>query len=153
MAADLLTNADVEVVVHCGDIGSIAVLDQLHDSFSPLEIPVFAVPGNVDHDEPEILNYRRGTVSVMAQLGKLTIDGKRIAIAHGDHSKALMDAVGSGDFAYVFTGHTHKFTDRVVLNTRVINPGAVHRAAAPSCAVLDAASGELNKLLLPVAST
>ena len=46
-AARLMARARVGAVFHCGDIGGADVLSELAGIFLPLEIPVYAVFGNV----------------------------------------------------------------------------------------------------------
>ena len=51
-------------------------------------------------------------------------------------------------YTYLFTGHTHQADDRRQGRTRLINPGAVHRSATPSLAVLDLATDALEHMAL-----
>lgn len=52
-------------------------------------------------------------------------DGVRIAATHGHHEAKLEAFIQSGDYAFVFHGHTHKRRDETIGETRVINPGAL----------------------------
>jgi predicted phosphodiesterase len=47
---------------------------------------------------------------------------------------------------YVFHGHTHVAEERKSGRTRVINPGALHRARPKTFAILDLASGALESV-------
>lgn len=133
-------------ILHCGDIGSTGVLAELATS----EVPVHAVLGNVDLYDPDIEAFPATTRVVMhGRFADLVIDGHRIAIAHGDDALILRRAIISGDFEYVFTGHTHEARDDRVGPTRVINPGAVHRANPPGVATLDLVSGTLHFHRIP----
>ncbi|MEM7393289.1 MAG: metallophosphoesterase family protein, partial [Verrucomicrobiota bacterium] len=58
-------------------------------------------------------------------------------MAHGHEAHTLDSAVYSACYDYVLTGHTHVLEDRTERKTRVINPGAVYRAAENTVAVLD----------------
>ena len=141
--ADRLREEHVDAVIHCGDIGSETILEILYATFGPSEVPVHAVLGNVDYEVyPEI------GVEIHGRFASLSLGGKRIAVIHGDDERTLRDAIASGRFDYVFTGHTHQRDDRTVGSTRIINPGALQRTAQPGGAVLDLDNGELRYLNL-----
>jgi len=139
----------VSAVIHCGDVGAAAILTHLVDVFDPLRVPVYVVLGNVDlYDEAMEQFPERPGLRLLGRVGDLDLAGKRIAVIHGDDTRALREATAGGGYDYVFTGHTHRATDEQSGGTRVINPGAVHRAVEPSCAVLDLSSGALE--LIPL---
>lgn len=144
-----LLQRGVAAVCHCGDIGADRVLTELATACLPLNIPVHAVLGNVDLFEPEISSYPAGTgVRVWGRRAELELGGKRIAIIHGDDDRALQLAVSGQSFDYILTGHTHQATDLREGRTRLINPGAVHRARPPTVAVLDLANDQVDVITL-----
>lgn len=108
----------VDLIVHAGDVGGTAVLDQLEAI-----APVVAVFGNVDdrHD-PRLAPAR------WVPVGGLTL---RVSHGHelGSPTPArLVDAYADGTLDIIVFGHTHKSVvtrerrgDRDVL---VVNPGA-----------------------------
>ena len=55
------------------------------------------------------------------------------------------DDIG-GAFDFLFYGHTHVAEEHRTGPTRVINPGALHRARVKSVLVLDLPSGEARRL-------
>jgi len=149
MAAGRLLDRQADAIVHCGDIGGENVLTALVTVFDPHDIPVYCVEGNVDHGDIALRSFPGNTVVMLLGLfGDLTLAGKRMAIAHGDDPVRLKAAVRSNEYDYVFTGHTHTREDRWEGNTRVINPGAVHRASEPCIAVLDTINDVLEFLPL-----
>lgn len=134
-ATEILLARGIEALLHCGDIGSEETLDEISARCAAHGIPLHAVLGNVDEYEA---SFWRGTDGRPITIRKeLTLSGKRVAILHGHHFIALEQAISSGEFDYVFTGHTHQTRDERIGRTRVINPGAVHRAHTPSVAVVD----------------
>lgn len=148
-AAERLAEASVEEVVHCGDIGSEAVLAELATTFSPLEIPVTAVLGNVDVYGTDLTLFPSSTgIRVAGRIAKLEWENLRAVVLHGDDFRALGNAVDSEEYDYVFTGHTHVAADERRGRTRIVNPGAVYRATEPSVATLDLGSGSLTVLSL-----
>ncbi len=140
-AAKLLKSHGVEAVIHCGDIGSQRVLIELVEVFEPPKIPVYAVNGNVDYDD-----YVGAGVELLGDFGDIKLGGKRIAIAHGHDGARLYQLIASQRYDFVFTGHTHIRDDRREGRTRIINPGAVYRAAIPGVAVIDTETGALMRI-------
>ncbi len=140
-----LEREDVEVVLHCGDIGSESVLSELQSAFIADKIRFYAVLGNVDYPDSVYDSWSEtDCFEILGRYGKITILDKTIAIIHGDNARVLDEAILSGDYAYVFTGHTHVKDDRRIASTRVINPGAVHRASVSTIAVLDLENDSLE---------
>lgn len=139
-----LLDAGAEHLLHCGDIGSTEILDLLAGT------PADAVLGNCDFDERELVRHGEHVgVGVHAPFADLTLAGVPVAVIHGDDEPTLQRLLRAGGYRYVFSGHTHVAHDRKQGHTRWINPGAIHRAARPSVATLDLATGTLKTLLLP----
>jgi hypothetical protein len=132
-AAAVFRRAGVRAVLHAGDVCSAAVMNEL----LAIGVPVHAIGGNMDYEQrlPEFMEVALG--------------GKRLAMAHGHDIFRLHKAIHTGGYDYVITGHTHQRRDERIGRTRVINPGAVHRAAPPSVAILDTASDALTFVDLP----
>ncbi len=124
-------------LIHCGDICGDAVLSEFTGH------PIVFVWGNCD--APSAATRR-----LVKALGlpwpegpvELEIAGRRIAVFHG-HEPAFDAAVRDGQYHYVFHGHTHRFRDERVNGCRVINPGALHRAAVKTVALLNVDTDEL----------
>jgi len=142
-----LLSHPVETVIHCGDIGSESVVIELQSWLEAKKIPFYAVLGNVDYPDDAFLHLSKpGEFEILGRFGDVKIANKRIAIVHGDDTTKLSFAITSGDYDYVFTGHTHQKDDRRYENTRVINPGAVYRSSEPTVAILDLANDALEFL-------
>jgi uncharacterized protein len=145
LAIERLRAAGVGLVIHCGDVGNAAVLVELAAAFGGSGIPVHAVAGNVDGWDPAVLQFpRESGVRMAGRFAELEVDGRRLYVTHGDDERRLSEAIESGRYACVFHGHTHQPRDERVGPTRVINPGALHRAEQPGIAVLDLATDELE---------
>jgi len=137
-AARLLNREDVDVVVHCGDIGSEAVLLELIDAFGARPIPVYAVLGNVDlyNEQLEAFPENAG-VTLCGRFAELELADKRVAVVHGDDTRKLQAAVSSAKYDVVLTGHTHVCEETIRDGVRIVNPGAVYRSPNPTVAVWD----------------
>lgn len=142
-AARGLILRDVEMVFHCGDIGSDLVLIATAELFSTLDIPVYAVFGNCDHSGDYRFLPEEFGVRFFGRFGETALAGRRIAFLHGDDDLRLQNTVCSGRYDYVFCGHSHARRDEQIGPTRVINPGSAGRGMHPSCAVVDLAASEV----------
>lgn len=138
-----LQRAGATTFIHCGDVEDELVLDQLAGLDSHL------VWGNCDRNAPVLAAYaQRLGIAVHGTAGEITVDGKRIAFTHGHELAPLRDAVARGaDF--LVHGHTHELRDETRGSTRIINPGALHRAARFTVAALTPATGALEVLQVP----
>ena len=78
--------------------------------------------------------------------GELELEGRKIAWIHGDNGQLFRDVENSGQFEFLFYGHTHQAREHRTGPTRVINPGALQRARLKTCAVLDLTNGEVEPI-------
>jgi hypothetical protein len=138
-----LSAHDVSAVLHCGDIGSSAI------------IPLFAawpahfVFGNVDHNEAELARaILEAGQSCHGRFGKLELAGRQIAFLHSDHRDLFEETAGSGEWDLVCYGHTHSAEQHRAGRTLVLNPGALFRATPRTFAVVDLAA--LKAVHVPV---
>lgn len=134
-------------VFHCGDICSQQVITELEAGFAEPEVPVTCVLGNCDSWSAG-LSPDMSFLRIEPHLAKVEIAGRKIAVVHGHEMDLFEQVCMSGEFAYVLTGHTHVRSDDQFNDTRVINPGALHRSPEPSCAVLNIMTDELKYLFL-----
>lgn len=134
-AVDLLLEHGAQVLVHLGDIGSEPVIDALAVGDRAEARLVF---GNCDWDSRGLRRYAQDVgVRVDDPAGRIDTPRGPLVFCHGHQHAPLIGALQQGA-AYLCHGHTHVQTDRRDGPTRVINPGALHRAAAYSVALLDA---------------
>ena len=141
-AVALLLREGAAHLIHCGDVGSQSVLDALAD-----RVPAAFVWGNTDFDRAALRRYATSLkVECFDTFGELDLAGKRIAITHGDDARLVRRILADQQHDYLLVGHTHVKDDDHVGRTRVINPGALYRAAEKTVALLDAARDELRFL-------
>ena len=127
-----LAELDVKLVLHCGDIGSAAI------------VPLFAawqthfVFGNVDHNAHElqeaILNAGQ---TCHGRFGEVTALGTRIALLHSDDIALFKQTIDSREWDIVCYGHTHVAEHHLQDETLVLNPGALYRATPHSIATVE----------------
>jgi len=138
-AMALFREAGVGTIVHCGDVGGLAVLEEMAGE------PCRFVWGNTDFPEHGWQSRIEAMELPWPQEIPLmlTVDGKKIAVCHG-HERAFFRARDGGEYDYVLHGHTHERADHYVGSTRVINPGALHRASVKTIAILEPRTNELE---------
>jgi putative phosphoesterase len=141
-AVALLLKAGAQHLIHCGDVGSQSVVDALAG-----DVPAGFVWGNTDWDRTKLARYAAGLgVECFDTFGELALDGKRFAITHGDDARLVRGVLERQEHDYLLVGHTHVREDRRAGRVRVINPGALFRAAEKTVALLDTTSDALRFL-------
>lgn len=145
-ALQALQDAGAEVIVHCGDLGSVQCLALLGET----HLPCYAVAGNMDRhvaglaEAADLHAVHFDEKMVHMPVG----DGRELAVTHGNDAAVLRQVIESGRFAYVCCGHSHRFSDIRAGDIRLINPGALHNCRSYTAAVLDSATDELR--MIPV---
>src|SRR5688500_3111496 len=78
-AIEMLRQEKAEYFIHCGDVGSPRVLDYLAG------LKAAFVWGNSDWDRTGLARYANDIgVTCFGAFGELELDGKKIAVLHGD---------------------------------------------------------------------
>jgi putative phosphoesterase len=124
----VLESLNVELVLHCGDIGSAAVVEL----FAPW--PTHFVFGNVDDPVAIDEAIRTAGQTCHNRFGQIELAGRRIAFLHGDDASLLNETITGGQWDLVCHGHTHVARKLRQGRTLVLNPGAVYRANPHSIA-------------------
>lgn len=134
-AVRILESLAPEAVLHCGDIGSTAIIEL----FRPW--PTHYVFGNVDRDEIELRRaIQTAGQTCHGRFCELTLAGRRIAILHSDDARRFRETTHGGAYDLVCYGHTHRAEHHLEGKTLVLNPGAIYRANPHSIAVVDLAT-------------
>lgn len=153
-AVRLLRRLDATALLHCGDIGSPAILEELAG------LPAWAVCGNTDVLDGACEQYAAALGVRLARQGpaRIALGGRTLALCHGHESgfHGLLAAAEAGRpapdgarYDYVLHGHTHVAGVWAVGALRVINPGALHRAAVHTVATLDLARDDVRFWRVP----
>lgn len=128
--------ADVEMILHAGDVGGTSILERLRQV-----APTRAVYGNVD---PK--NALPSAIDV-------ELEGLHVHVSHGHEigsptPERLVERYGADIIIY---GHTHKALMRRIGSTLVINPGAAGPRRfdlTPSVALLSLPSTDVTMVNL-----
>ncbi|MFZ1933365.1 MAG: YfcE family phosphodiesterase [Thermoguttaceae bacterium] len=140
-AIEVLDAFQVDLVLHCGDVGS-----EVLPLFGSRKVHLVA--GNIDDPDRLRAAIAAPEQTFHGQMGTLEIEGCRIALLHGHDVKLLRHTVHSGHWDLVCHGHTHVFSRSREGSTVVLNPGAVSRTSFPSLAVVQLPSLEVTEIPL-----
>jgi uncharacterized protein len=145
LALDQLRSRGVEFILHCGDIDDAATVRLFAG------IPTHFVFGNCDFHRDSLRTAIRDIGATLHEpWGYLELDGKKIGWLHGDDRTLFRDVERAQTCDYLFYGHTHVRADEMRGVTRVVNPGALHRAAVKTCLVLDVSAGTFAEVTVGV---
>jgi uncharacterized protein len=134
LGINLLRQLGAQHLIHCGDVGGPQIIDLL------VGVPSSLVWGNNDWDRAPLSRYCESVgVQCFNGLGELELDGRQIAVTHGDVPAAVRSVIAGQGHDYLLLGHTHVAADHRNGRVRIINPGALYRASVKSVAVLDTA--------------
>jgi putative phosphoesterase len=138
-ALEILEAERVTKILHCGDVCGPDVIRPLTG------LDGWVAQGNMDR-QLGLAQVVEGTLGHgrLAWLQRPTLDGYLVAMIHGDNEEVLGNLITSGQYAYVFYGHTHRRRDQTIGRTRVINPGALggRRWQSRSFCILNLKTGE-----------
>jgi putative phosphoesterase len=138
-AVSLLQQQGSEFFIHCGDVGSIQILDCLAG------LPSAFVYGNNDWDRTLLKRYAADIqIQCLEDSGTLSLGGKTFVVMHGDDMRAMRRTIDAQSCDYLLLGHSHVRTDQRAGRIRIINPGALHRAAVKTVATLDTSTDALR---------
>jgi putative phosphoesterase len=133
----------INQVIHCGDIEDAETV-WLFQGFT-----AHFVFGNSDSDRASLRQAIYGIGETLHEpYGQVEREGVKIAFLHGDDKKLMYEVEQSGQFDFLFYGHSHQAREHRTGPTRVINPGALHRARPKSFVILDLASRDVESIQL-----
>ena len=131
-AVRMLESLEVDAVLHCGDIGSIAVVELF------AAWPTHFVFGNCDDNTQAFAAaIKKAGQTCHGLFGDLELDGLKVALLHSHERNRFRDAIDDGKYRLVCYGHTHVAAIDHHGDTVVLNPGAIYRASPHSLAVVD----------------
>lgn len=136
-AIDMLFARGATRIIHLGDVGDEAVLDLLAG------IEALVVFGNCD-DERGLERYARILGIPVAHPGAvIEVKARRIGLTHGHLDRELRRLLDL-EPEFLLHGHTHEIRDERIGRTRVLNPGALHRASRMTAMILEPESGHVE---------
>ena len=151
-AVGVLIERGAEVLIHLGDVCGEQVVEAMVvglDEAERAKPTVHMVYGNCDFRTEGLTRYAEHLgVQVDDPAGRIELDGKTIVFTHGHIERLMRSALAEG-VDYLCHGHTHVVRDERIDKTRVINPGALFRAARYTVGVLDTQADRLEIVQVP----
>ena len=120
---DYCAQNEIEKIICCGDLASIETLEFLNENFGE---EIFYCFGNMDNDY--LLNYpfknnQYKNTRIFKSFGKIEVNGKKVAFVH--FPEIAKELCKSGEYKFVFYGHTHKPWTEKNDDCEMLNPGTV----------------------------
>lgn len=136
LAIDVFEREAVEAIFHCGDVGSLDVLQLFVGKL------FWFVWGNTDRPDPSWQGALQAWGLSWPEQSPLRIelDDTLVAVAHG-HEANFRQTFRSPDADFLFYGHSHVRAVIQVGECTVVNPGAIHRTSLPTVAIVDLPTG------------
>jgi uncharacterized protein len=141
-----LRAAGAQFLIHCGDVGGEGILDLLAGNRCAF------VWGNNDYDRASLNRYAK---EIGLQPGgdfvELEFAGKKIAVTHGDNPRLIRNVTAEDSgYDYLLLGHSHIPSDHRAGRLRIVNPGALYRAAKKTVALIDLKSDVVRHLIVKI---
>lgn len=126
----------IKKIICCGDLATIETLDNLNENFSGEILFAF---GNMDQGHVADYNFPKNeylNTKIFPEFGSIIVEKTRAAFVHyPDVAKRLCE---TGDYDYVFYGHTHKPWTEKIESCVLLNPGNVaNQYYPPTFAIWD----------------
>ncbi len=139
------SEAGVETIIHCGDLISPFMLEEL-DQFQG---DIHLIFGNNTGDQILLMKRlkTRPHITFHGWIGKIMIDGLRLGFVHAPD---IADAIArSGEFDMVFYGHTHLWHMEEIKGTVLLNPGEIMGKKEPAgWALIDTVTRNIRQVLV-----
>ena len=126
-AIEHMNQAEVSLVIHCGDWITAFTMAACYDLKAPLE----TVLGNCDsrldgyqHKSEHCFKDEMKNIIIHEQFLDTEQGGRRVAAVHGQDTDLLKHIVDSGKYDLVASGHTHQPKIERRGKTLMVNPGS-----------------------------
>lgn len=144
-AVEIFKGENVGKVYHLGDWCSPFV----PGLFKVLNCEVISIWGNNDADIYKLITNKPGNVEFKDRFFTETLEGKKIALFHGDPEALVQSLVASRVYDIVLRGHNHIAEIQQQGSTTIINPGNLvgpfgdkQQWTPPSIAIYDFATNQ-----------
>ena len=146
-AVERLNEVGVELVLHAGDYVAPFVVTY----FQPLRARLVGVFGNNDSMKGTLTSmFSKLGFKVGGSFRHLELDGRKVALVHGDEDELLKALIDSNYYDIVVYGHVHRAETFVKGKTTAVNPGEVcgYLTGTSTIAVLDTKTLEVKTISL-----
>ncbi len=143
-ALEQIRRTNVQMIIHCGDFIAPFMLKELDNA----GIPVHGVFGNNDGDQhllTKLALTELSNITLHGVVGAVDARGFKIGFTH-------LAEIGEGlayssRYQMVCYGHTHKYVQKKIDQTILLNPGEIMGKDGPaSFCVVDTGAGSVHKI-------
>lgn len=117
-ALDIFKAHRVDIILHLGDWIC---------PFIPRLFRGYKVVGILGNNDGDVVALRRAAedvgIDLRGDFAVVEIDGKKVAMIHGQYTPLVEALVQSQIYDFVLYGHTHEKVDMMNGKTRILNPG------------------------------
>jgi putative phosphoesterase len=144
-AIEVCLKEEVEKIFHCGDLISPFMVPVLGKFNGEIHLILGNNPGDVYLLTQKILDFPN--IKLHGESAFLEIEGYKVAMVH--YPKIAFAFAKSGEYDFIFCGHTHKYEIKNIGKSLVINPGEIlGKEGDPSFVILDIKRKEYKKIIL-----
>ncbi len=116
-AVDYFNGRKVDLVFHAGDIISPFCSNEL----KRLKSKFYAVFGNNDGEKRMWYDKIAGWGEIFEGYYETIVEGEKLLLMH--EPRQIEALAESGRYGIIVFGHTHKFEERIIGHTLIVNPG------------------------------
>jgi len=123
-AIEIFNKRKVEMVIHCGDW----VSPFMADFCDGLRCKIISVWGNNEGSIHRFLTRHQNkqwNIDFYNKSAEIQINGRKLAVYHGDSKPLLAGLIDSQKYDAVFSGHTHTALIETKGKTLHVNPGSI----------------------------
>lgn len=150
-AIEIFKREGIDLLIHCGDLVAPFTLSY----FKEIACPIKFIFGNNSGDIALHLQVAKKLElnAEFANFFSLEIDGRKIAVYHGDIPEITIALIECGRFDCVFSGHDHVAKIERYGKVLFVNPGTLaekhkEEIKGPSIAIYDTETHEAKLLFL-----
>lgn len=123
-AIEIFKENKITMLIHCGDWVSPFAVEFLSQN---IDVPIRGILGNNKGDIKRTIQrnakLKNPIEFVKGDAFDLEIEGKKIAVYHGDDNLLVSALIASKKYKAIFTGHTHEIRNEIIDSVLVVNPG------------------------------
>ncbi|PMP67283.1 MAG: metallophosphoesterase [Thermodesulfobacterium geofontis] len=142
-AIEICLKEEVEKIFHCGDLISPFMVPILGEFNKEIHLILGNNPGDVYLLIQKVSEYPN--IKFHGDNAFLEIEEYKIAMVH--YPKIAYALAKTGDYHFIFCGHTHKYEIKEFNKALVINPGEIlGKEGVPSFVILDLKTKQYEKI-------
>jgi len=144
LAVDLANERGAMIMIHCGDLISPFMLEEL-DRFAGVVHLVYGNNVGDVHLISSSCGHKFPNITHHGNMGMIEADGLKIAFTH--YPQMARGLAARGDFDVVCCGHNHRYQVEKIGRTLLVNPGEMlGKQSRPAFCLLDTAGRSVERL-------